>query len=186
MRRILFTLFLLPILLTSCGGNGSKEVGCTQQYWDGTVGLCLPDSWSVIERDQLSERGIADNVIAAFKRDLAIAGQFPAVIVTQEALKSAIDSATYSSASVRAVTVLPAYKLIDSRSVTIDGADVDLHIYSAQPAPEEPAKRFYQVSAVAGDKGYSATGLTPLSPPKNVESEISAIMNSITFTEPKE
>lgn len=184
MKRFLLALLLPSLFLASCGGSGSEEVGCTQQYWDGTVGLCLPDAWSVIERDQLSERGIADNVIAAFKREKAIAGQFPAVIVTQEVLKSAIDSATYSSASVRAVTVLPAYKLIDARSVTVDGADVDLHIYSAQPAEEEPAKRFYQVSAVAGGNGYSVTGLTPLSPPKNVESEISAIMGSITFVEP--
>lgn len=186
MKRILLAFFLPSLLLASCGGSGSDAAACTRQYWDGTVGLCLPDSWNVIERDQLTEKGIADNVIAAFKRDRAIAGQFLAVIITQEMLKGAIDSATYSKASVRAVTVLPDYKLIDTRSVTVDSAAVDLHIYSAQPAPEEPARRFYQVSAVAGNKGYSVTGLTPLSPPKDVESEISAIMNSITFTEPKE
>lgn len=185
MKRFLLALLLPSLLLASCGGSDSDEAACTQQYWDGTVGLCLPDTWNVIERDQLSEKGIADNVIAAFKRDKAIAGQFPAVIVTQEVLKSPIDSVAYSSASVRAVTVLPEYKLIDARSQTVDGADVDLHVYSAQPAPEEPAKRFYQVSAVAGDKGYSVTGLTPLSPPKDVESEILAIMGSITFVEPK-
>ncbi len=183
MRRLL-PLLLLPLLLASCGGGGSGSSVCTQQYWDGTVGVCLPDGWNVVAREMLDERGLPAEVIAAFQADKAVSGQFPTVTVTEEALAQEADSAAYSTASIRAVSTLPGYKLIDSKSVTIDGAGVDMHVFSAQPLPEEPERRFYQVSVVANRKGYTFTALTPMSVSNGLETEVTAVLKSGTLKEP--
>ncbi|MEK7590670.1 MAG: hypothetical protein AAB489_00470 [Patescibacteria group bacterium] len=184
MQRQLSLLIGCSLLLASCGGNG-EQAKCTRQYWDGIVGLCMPAGWVVIEHEQLRERGIPEDVIVAFKREKAVAGQFPTVTVTQEALKQPMDSSAYSDASVRSVAVLPGYKQIDTRAVRVDDASVDLHIFTAQPSADEPERRFYQVSAVSGPSGYSVTALTPLAPPSDVESEIERMMGSITFKAPE-
>ncbi len=185
MRRRLLLLAAIPLLLSACGGGGSSKAVCTQQYWDGTIGVCLPDGWNVVARETLDERGLPAEVIAAFQAEKAVSGQFPTVTVTEEKLTQDADSAAYSKASIRAVSTLPGYKLIDSRSVTIDGNAVDMHVFSAQPLPEEPERRFYQVSVVGKNRtGYTFTALTPLSIGSGLENEVTTIVKSSTLKEP--
>ncbi|OGJ55419.1 hypothetical protein A2706_01700 [Candidatus Peribacteria bacterium RIFCSPHIGHO2_01_FULL_51_35] len=183
MRRFA-SLLLLCLTLAACGGSGAVADCEGERYWDGTIGLCLPEGWTALPREALRERGIPEDVVVAFKRNEAIAGQFPAVTVTQEALAQETSPVTYSEASVRSVSVLPGFKEIDQQDVTIDGTEVTLHIFSAQPTEGEPERRFYQVSFAAKNFGYSVTGLTPLSPPRELEAEMKTLMGSITFAEP--
>src|SRR3989344_2101330 len=183
MKKHLSIALSLSLLLVSCGG-GTTTAECTRQYWDGVIGTCLPADYSVIEREALSERGISEDVVVAFKREKAVAGQFPTVTVTQEALPQAVDAASYSAASVQSVSVLPGYKQIDQETLAIDGNDITLHIFTAQPSQDEPERRFYQLSTTMGNFGYSVTGLTPLSPSRDIEREVKQIMSTVTFQAP--
>ena len=183
MKKHLSVVLSLSFLLVSCGGSTTTAT-CTRQYWDGLVGTCLPADWAVIEREALSERGISEDVVVAFKREKAVNGQFPTVTVTQEALSAPVDAATYSAASVQSVSVLPGYKQIDQETLVIDGADITLHIFMAQPSQDEPEQRFYQLSTTMANFGYSVTGLTPLSPSRDIEKEIKQIMSTVTFQAP--
>ncbi|MBI3332226.1 hypothetical protein HYZ99_04730 [Candidatus Peregrinibacteria bacterium] len=185
MKRFLVPLFSLSILLSSCGGGGNEATQCERPFWNGTIGTCLPEGWVVLDRSILNERDIPAEVITAFKREEAVAGQFPSVTITQEVLAQATDSTSYSAASVQSVTVLPGYKQADLREATVDGETVTLHIFNAQPDPEQPARRFYQVSAVSGTEGYTVTALTPLSPPRDLEAETLLMLENVTFVEPK-
>jgi hypothetical protein len=107
------------------------------------------------------------------------------VTVTREELPSQdVSSATYSQASIRSVTTLPGYKLVDTRRVVIDGANVDMHIFSAQPLSEEPERKFYQISVAEEGFGYTFTALVPLSISSALEREILAIMGSATLRDP--
>ncbi len=184
MKRRFLSLLVLPILLASCGGGSSTASLCTQQYWNGTVGACLPEGWNVVPQEMLDERGLPAEVIAAFQAEKAVSGQFPTVTVLKETLSQDADSKAYSEASIRAVSTLPGYKLIDSRSVSIDGDDVTLHVFSAQPLPEEPERRYYQISAVSNRIGYTFTALTPMSISSSLENEVTAILKSGTLKEP--
>ena len=184
MQRFFIPLFLLALLLVGCGGGGGSAVACDHPYWSGTVGTCVPEGWNILDRATLNEHGVAEEVMVAFKREEAVAGQFPSVTVTQEPLKEPVESAAYSAASMRSITILPGYKQIDVQKVNVDDADVDLHIFSAQPDPDQPARRFYQVSAVAGSNGYTVTALTPLSPSRELEKEVNVMLKNVTFKEP--
>lgn len=175
----------LCLSLVSCGGGGTAAV-CTQQFWNGTVGLCLPDGWKVMERERLDQLGVPQEVVAGFQTEKPVAGQYPSVVVTREALSQPMDSATYSRASQRAVSVLPGYEIIDARPVTVDGKAVTLHVYTAQPMSDQPKSRFYQVSAVSGSgTGYTVTAFTPLSVSSSLDRQVVAIVSSLTFTQKK-
>lgn len=186
MKRSSFLAALsLALLLAGCGGSSSgTAVVCTEQFWNGVVGLCLPPGWSVLEREKLAERGVPDQVIVAFQSEKTVSGQTPTITVTSEQLGSPLDSPAYSKASIRSVTTLPGYRLIDSRSATVEGQSVDLHVFSAQPIAGEPERRFFQLSAVAANVGYTATALTPVAISDQLEKEILLIMNSLRFSEP--
>lgn len=178
------SLLVLPLFLVACGST--SEVGCEQSYWDGVFGTCLPAGWSVVDRETLRQRGVPEETIAAFQTDEAVAGQFPTVTVTREQLSQPAAPSTYSDASVRAVEVLPGYERIDTRTTTIDGADVTLHIFSLQPVQEEPRRRFYQESTAVEDLGYSITATSPLTVDSTLEDEILLILENAAFTEPTE
>lgn len=185
MRRPL-ALLLLAISLTACSGKSSSnsQVACVEKYWDGQVGTCLPSGWQVVTRERMQERGLPPEVVTGFERTEAVSGQTPVVIVTREVLPSATLAKTYSDASLRSVTTLPGFTEVDTRNLAVDDSDVQLHIYTAQPQPQEPARRFYQVSTVAGGAGYTFTGLAPFSVDKSVENEIVTILSNATFVAP--
>lgn len=184
-KRFRPSVVLLCLVLTACGGGSSDKTqsDCDKAYWDGTVGFCLAAGWTVIGRDQLREKGIPEDVIVAVKRDQAVSGQFPTLTVTQESLSQPMDPVAYSAAAVQSVTVLPGYKKIDVRKLTVDGADLDLHIFTAQPKPEDPERRFNQVSTTHAQFGYTLTILTPVSPSKDLEKEVTTLLEGLTFVE---
>ncbi|MDO8649058.1 MAG: hypothetical protein Q7R81_04730 [Candidatus Peregrinibacteria bacterium] len=183
MKHTLPIILGTTLLLAACGGS-SAEVACDQQYWDGTVGTCLPQGWSVIDRATLVERGLPQEVTVGFQAATAVSGQFPTVAVTTETLADPIDAAAYSEASIRSVTVLPKYTLVDTRPVTVEGQEVQIHIFTAQPVAEEPERRFHQVSTVHGNNGYTFTALTPVSVDSDLEEQVLLILEHMTFTEP--
>ena len=185
MKRLLAALSL-ALVLTACSGSSSKTttVVCKQQFWNGVFGLCLPDGWSVLEREKLDERGVPDQVLVAFQSDKTVSGQTPTITVTSEKLTAPLDSPAYSKASIRSVTTLPSYKLIDSRTMQVEGQNVELHVFTAQPVAGEPERRFFQLSAVAANIGYTFTALTPVSISDTLQSEVLLIMNSVRFSEP--
>ena len=186
MKRLLALTFSVTILLSACGGSSSTTtaVVCKDQFWNGVFGLCLPAGWTVIEREKLAERGVPDQVLVAFQSENSVSGQTPTITVTSEKLTAPLDSPAYSKASVRSVTTLPSYKLIDSRTVQIEGQNVDLHVFTAQPVAGEPERRFFQLSAVAANIGYTFTALTPVSISDTLQSQVLLIMNSVRFSEP--
>ena len=176
----------LCLLLAACGGGGTDTtITCAFAYWDGTVGTCLPHGWHVVERSSLDQKGVPRDVLVAFQSDAPSAGQFPTVTVTREALAQPIASTAYSEASVQSVKSLPGYQEVDVRTVTVDDADVSLHIFSAQPRPDEPKSRFYQVSAAKDSAGYTFTAAVPLSIESAMENQILLILGNATFREKK-
>lgn len=184
MKRFIATTSLV-LLLAGCGGSSkTTDIVCKEQFWNGVIGLCLPAGWSVLEREVLADRGIPEQVLVAFQSDKSVSGQSPTITVTSEKLGSALDSTAYSKASIRSVTTLPAYKLLDSRAMTVEGKSVELHVFSAQPVTGEPERRFFQLSTVAANIGYTVTALTPVSISDTLQKEILLIMNSVRFSEP--
>ena len=185
MKRLLAILSVTAVL-SACGGSSSKspDVTCKEQFWNGVIGVCLPAGWSVLEREKLADRGVPDQVLVAFQAEKSVSGQSPTITVTSEKLGSPLDSTSYSKASIRSVATLPGYKLIDSRSIQVEGQNVELHVFSAQPVAGEPERRFFQLSAVAANIGYTVTALTPVSINDTPQKEVLLIMSSVRFSEP--
>lgn len=185
MKRF-FAVSAMALLLSACGGSSGRNnrTACAERYWDGEVGLCLPSGWRTISKEALRQRNMPEEVVVAFQTEEALAGQFPTVTVTVEDLDREVTPADYSAASMRAVTALPNYTLIDTRDAIVDDAEVNLHIFTAQPIAEEPARRFFQISTVSDRTGYTFTGLTPVSVPDAIEKQVVGILESATFTDP--
>lgn len=173
----------LTFLLAACGG-GDATIACEETYWDGTVGTCLPAGWHALDRAELDDRGVPTEVVAAFQANTPTSGQFATVTVTREALSQPLTSSDYSEASVQSVIGLPNYDEVDKQDITIDDTDVTLHIFTAQPDPEEPEARFYQVSAALGNTGYTYTAATPVTVSNELEEEVLVIVRSATLRGP--
>lgn len=170
------------LLLASCGGGDPAAVSCESTYWDGEVGTCLPAGWRVVNRSQLDERGVPAEVVVAFQSATPFSGQFATVTATREALGQAMTTEEYSAASIVSVQALPGYTEVDKRAMMLDDAEIDLHIFTAQPRDDQPASRFYQVSAISPDgAGYTFTGATPVSTPEELEGQVTAILRGVTF-----
>lgn len=180
LSRVAAIAVVCSALLTGCGRKDTAVV-CRTSYWDGVVGTCLPAGWKPLEPTVLQGGDVPGEVIAAFQADQFVSGQIPTVVVTREALLRDWDSAAYSDANVQSVKTLPAFSSLDEREVTIDDAKVTLHTFTAQPLAEEPAKRFYQLSAVARKVGYTFTAALPVSVEKTVEQQVLAILRGATF-----
>ena len=183
MKRIVVLAAFL--LLASCGGS-SSEIACSQDYWDGTVGTCLPDGWEILDTETLRQRGVPEETIVAFQAKDPISGQFPTVAVTQEQLSSVVDPLQYSDANIRSIEVVEGYTRVDIKDYQIAGTKVSLHIFTAQPIEGEPRRRFYQVSTTDGDMGYTITAVTPVSIDKTTEDAMLLILSGIVFEQPKE
>lgn len=175
----------LCMVLAGCGGGASERTAnCEYAYWDGAVGTCLPTGWHVVDRNGLDQRGVPRDVVVAFQSDTAASGQFPTVTVTREALAQPIGSTAYSEASVQSVKSLPGYQELDLRDQITDDEDVKMHIFSAQPRVDAPKTRFYQLSAVSGNYGYTFTAAVPLSVESDLENQLLLIIGNATFRKP--
>ncbi|HCI03439.1 MAG: hypothetical protein QF755_06285 [Candidatus Peribacteraceae bacterium] len=180
MTRFLLPLFALAILLTACGGGGGGS-DCDNEYSDSSLSLCLPDKWIVMDGETRRQRGIPDETIVAIRFEEAISGQFPAVTVTRETMKREVSPLDYSEAGIRSVSTLPGYTLMDTKEVKIDREDVSMHVFTAQPISDEPARKFYQISTVKGNDGYTITAAAPLFIESSIEKQIESIVMSISF-----
>jgi hypothetical protein len=179
---IFFGLFTLA--LAGCSSGGSASTTCVQQYWDGTVGVCLPANWEVMSQETLTQRGMPEEVTAAFQSKDEVAGQRPTITITKETLTNEISASDYSTASIRSVGALPNFKQVDRRKFTWNAQNLEIHIFTAQPLPNEPERRFYQLSLTSKNTGYTVTGFTPVSVTSAVENQVLTIVRSITFTDP--
>ena len=186
MKRFIVPASVLVFLLTACSGADEQDVQCRLEYWDGTVGTCLPEGWGVLDAETLARRGVPEETIAAFQADQAVSGQFPTVTVTRESLVRPTTPDVYSQASIRSVSVLPGYSELSTTSTEVDGDTVQLHVFSAQPVESDPARRFYQVSTAVGEQGYTMTAATPMSVDDTLEQQVLLILGNVTFVAPEE
>jgi len=134
-----------------------------------------------VDSETLRLRGVPEETVAAFRSEKAVSGQFPTVTVTEEPLVREVSATDYSDASMRSVTGLPGYKVIDTTEISVDGETVSLHVFSAQPVEGEPARRFYQVSTIQGSEGYTVTAAVPSFIDESLAEEIVTILKSVTF-----
>ena len=172
----------LVSLLVACGGGTAVE--CTQRYWDGQVGTCLPEGWHVLDRANLDERGVPEEAVVAFQTDESIAGQYLTIVVTREELPQEVTSPDYSEAGAASVTALPGYARIEERRVKVDDENHILHAFTAQPSEAQPVARFYQLSMAKGRTGYTFTVATPVSIDSSAEDRILAILENATLRAP--
>jgi hypothetical protein len=181
MKHVIVSI-IFGLLLVGCSPS-KTEVACSLDYWDGTYGTCLPDQWVIVSPETLRQRGVPVETLVAFQSEVASSGQFPTVAVTREPLSNQVDPSVYSDASVRSVTSLPNYSQLDSKEVKIDDQTVTLHVFTSQPIESEPARRFYQISTVSDDVGYTITSTTPVSVSDEVEAQVKLILMQSTFIE---
>lgn len=140
----------------------------------------------MVSAEDLQTRGSPREVVIAFQSDTPISGRFPLVTVTAQSLAGEADVTEFDEQSRQAVKTLPGYSLVDEKAQTIDEQSTTLHIFTAQPIAEQPVQRFYQVSYPSGGKGYTFTGVLPLSVAKDEETRLMTLLTNITFTERKE
>lgn len=175
------------LLVVSCGGSSSRgDISCAQDYWDGVIGTCLPDGWDVVDAETLRQRGVPEETIVAFQASESVSGQFPTVAITRERLANTVDPVRYSEANMRSIEIIDGYTHIDTRDITIADTDVHLHIFTAQPIEGEPRRRFYQVSTVYEEDGFTATGVSPVSISQTLEDQILLMIGQVIFKEPVE
>lgn len=182
MRRLV-PLTVALLLCTACSNRDSGGVTCEQQYWNGSVGTCLPAGWEVLSSETLSRFGVPEETVAAFQRSEARDGQFDTVTVTSEPLAQDLSSLEYAEANILAVSVLPEYDLDDKNELAVDGQDTLMHVFQARPVADTPLRRYYQVSIVKDQTGYTFTGSLPLSVSNDAVQAIELILRGATLTE---
>lgn len=153
------------LLLTACGGSKGK---CDERVQVGNFSICLQKDWQQVPDQLLKEEGVPAETIAAFQLSEKRGGQRDNIVVSHENLPAKISAMKYSQANIQTIEVTPEYAQLEKREIKIDGQDTLLHIFTARPVPDLPARRFYQVSIVDGITGYVITGTLPFS----VEDEI--------------
>lgn len=169
-------------LLAACGGGATATV-CERGYWDGKVGTCVPEGWQVLDRAALDEKGMPSEVLVAFQSEKPVSGQFVTVTITSETLTQPLTTADYSEASIASVAGLSGYEEQDRLSATVDGEDVDIHVFTAQPSSDQPESRFYQLSAVSDSIGYTFTAATPVSVSDDLEAQVLSLLRNVTFVQ---
>jgi hypothetical protein len=179
------TLLAATLLLAACSGSGgsSSTASCDEQIWTGEFGLCLPEGWEEVSDELLMQKQVPEETIAAFRLTEKRARQRDIVVVSKETLSEQTDSMGYAGDNIKTVAVTPDYKLIDKREKSVDGKETLLHIFSAKPVPDVPARRFYQLSIVKGNLGYTFTASLPFSVPNEINEEIVALFDSVTLEE---
>lgn len=181
--RTRFSVLSLLLVLTACGGD-TVVTTCPNAYWEREIGLCISEGWRVVDRTELDERGVSEEAVIAFQSDRPYAGQFATVVVTREVLTQTLTTVEYSDASILSVSGLPEYSEVDRRAIIVDGFDIVIHIFSAKPRTDALAERFFQVSAVSQNMGYTVTAATPVSVDPTLETQVIDMLSSITFIPP--
>jgi hypothetical protein len=184
MQRVLALLGMMTLLTACVGGGSTTTASCTQQFWNKVFAACLPDGWKVLSEETLRTLGVPEETMTAFQATEPHAGQLDTVTVTVEPLSADIGTSEYSQANILAVSSLPEYQLIDKETVFIDGDESAIHIFSARPTPDQPIRRYYQLSTSRERTGYSFTGSFPLSIEEDEAAAVAMILKSISFQDP--
>jgi len=188
MSRVMVLFLGVFLFLAACGGSSrsSGKVTCDSTYWNGTFGTCLPKGWMVLSAEDIAQRGVPPEVVAVFQAQKPHSGQYPTIAVTTEELEKELGTPMYSEASTEVVKTLPGYERIDLKDEDVDGEVSKVHIFASQPIPEEPKRRFYQLSAVSEGVGYTFTATLPLSLEEQLEKEVLLILRKVSFEEEEE
>jgi hypothetical protein len=173
------SLFALSLLLSACGGVGSN---CAEEVWTGKFGICIGEGWEQVSEEELRAEGVPEETIAAFQLSETREGQRDNIVVSRERVQ-ADDAVEYSQANIRIIEKTPEYALIEKREVKVGGQKTILHIFTARPVPDLPARRFYQVSLVDGNRGYVFTGTLPFTVDEEIEEGIIEMMLSARLNE---
>lgn len=184
--RKLILLAMVTCMLVSCGGSSQNSgVDCVFEYWDGQYGTCLPEGWSVLDQETLYLRGITDETAVVFHFNEPVAGQFPNIALTKRPLAAQTMPGLYSQESIKSVAAYGGYTLLDLKEITIDGEELQLHIFKAKPDGVKEY-RYYQVSTVAGDFGYTLTAMVPVTIDSNLEEHILKIFGCSSWQQSEE
>lgn len=185
MKRLLLT-GMTVLLLAGCGSGSSSttKVACAQQFWNNVFAVCLPQGWRVLSEETLRELGVPEETVAAFQFETPHAGQLDTVTVTREPLSTDMKTTDYSQSNVLAVSALPDYRLIDKETLYVDGEETALHVFSARPSPDQPIRRYYQISAAQQDTGFTFTGSFPLSIQDSEADQVIFILKNVSFKDP--
>jgi hypothetical protein len=172
-------------LLAGCGASSSTStVTCDQQFWNNEVAACLPKGWKVLSQEQLALLGVPEETVAAFQFETAHAGQTDSVTVTKETLVQETKTPDYSASSIQGVASLPEYKLLDKITVTVDGSETAIHVFSARTQADQPVRRYYQLSVAKDRVGYTFTGSFPLSIQESEAADVEFILKNVSLKDP--
>ena len=140
-----------------------------------------------MDRKALDAKGVPKEAVVGFQSQEPVAGQFPTVTVTKEALSQKMTAELYSDASTKSVATLPGYEEGSVQTIPVDDASVAIHTFVAQPQPSEPKTRFFQVSFTtpSGTTGYSYTGAAPLAATTLLQNQIKFILSHATLKQAK-
>lgn len=184
--KLLFPALALSLALASCGGSSSTAVSCKDQYWDGTVALCVPTGWSTMDQETMRQRGLGEETIVVLQSDEAVSGQFPTFTVTREYLGQEVDAPAYENESTRLMkSAVAGYKQIDSRATDLDGKTMHVHVFSGQLREGSPQRRYYQLSTAANKTGFTFMVMAPLSVPDTLQKQINLMFDNVSFRQPK-
>ncbi|MBT3835194.1 hypothetical protein HOF56_02995 [Candidatus Peribacteria bacterium] len=131
--------------------------------------MCIGSDWEQVPEETLREEGVPEETLAAFQLKEQRAGQRDNIVVTEENLPSPVSSKLYADVNLQAVGATEEYTIIENREVEVGGTETILHIFTAKPVPDLPARRFYQISLTKGMKGYVVTGTLPFTVDKVIE-----------------
>ena len=180
MSKRFTALVALILFLPACGG---RSASCDDHVQIGIFGICLQNEWEQVSEEKLREEGVPAETVAAFQLTSPRAGQRDNIVISRERLPGVITAEKYAQTNVRTIEVMPEYSLIEKREVNIDGEDTLLHIFTARPVPDLPARRFYQVSLVEGTTGYVVTGTLPFAVDSDIEEGLVTMVLSATLEE---
>lgn len=178
-RRIA-TLALSVLLL---GGCGTAKSSCTEKTDVAELRLCIAEGWERVAEETLKEKAVPEETVAAFSSTGGGSGQRDNLVISREKLPGPVPSIAFAEANVKTLQTVPEYALTETREVKVDGEVTLLHIFTAQPAPDIPARRFYQLSLTHGAMGYTLTGTLPFSVDSTTEDTLVDMILSTEFAE---
>jgi hypothetical protein len=167
-------------LLSACSGSESK---CKDNIWTGDIGICISDGWEQVSDAKLQEEGVPEETIAAFQMTEKRAGQRDNIVISREGLPTSASALAYSEANMKIIEATPQYTVIEKREVEIDGNETILHIFSARPIADLPARRFYQLHLTKRTTGYVFTGTLPFSVEDFIEDGLIDMLLSASLQE---
>ena len=178
-KRTLAILLTLP-LLSACFGS---DTACKDEIQTDNFDICLGDGWEQVPDAKLRAEGVPEETVAAFQMTEKRAGQRDNIIVSSESLPTNATALSYAQANIKTIEATPQYTVIEKREVEIDGNETILHIFTARPVADLPARRFYQLHLTKGTSGYVFTGTLPFSTEDVIEDGIIEMILSATLKE---